>query len=60
MPDVLMSGHHAEIKRWRKREALRRTLASRPELLAAAELDSEEREMLRALMEERGAEYGRD
>jgi len=60
VPDVLMSGHHAEIKRWRKREALRRTLASRPELLAAAELDSEEREMLRALMEERGAEYGRD
>lgn len=60
VPDVLMSGHHAEIRRWRKREALRRTLLSRPELLAAAELDSEEREMLRALMEERGAEYGRD
>jgi tRNA (guanine37-N1)-methyltransferase len=60
VPDVLMSGHHAEIRRWRKREALRRTLESRPELLADAELDSEEREMLRALMEERGAEYGRD
>jgi len=58
VPDVLMSGHHAEIRRWRKREALRRTLASRPELLAGAELDSEEREMLRALMEERGAVYG--
>ena len=59
VPDVLMSGHHAEIRRWRKREALRRTLACRPDLLAAAELDDEEREILRALMDERGADHGR-
>jgi hypothetical protein len=32
----------------------------RPDLLPAAELDDEEREMLRALMDERGAEDGRD
>jgi tRNA (guanine37-N1)-methyltransferase len=60
VPDVLLSGNHAEIRRWRKREALVRTLALRPDLLPAADLDSEEREMLRALMEERGTEHGRD
>jgi len=60
VPDVLLSGNHAEIRRWRMREALSRTLALRPDLLPTAELDSEEREILRALMEERGAEHGRD
>ncbi len=58
VPDVLLSGHHAEIRRWRKREALRRTLARRPELLERAELDDEERALLREL-EQEGAEYGR-
>lgn len=60
VPEVLLSGHHADIRRWRKREALARTLAARPDLLPAAELDDEEREILRALMDERGAEHGRD
>ena len=35
VPDVLLSGNHAEIRRWRKREALSRTLERRPDLLAA-------------------------
>lgn len=60
VPEVLMSGHHAEIRRWRRREALRRTLAQRPDLVPKAELDDEERDMLRALMEERGSDHGRD
>jgi tRNA (guanine37-N1)-methyltransferase len=60
VPDVLLSGNHADIRRWRKREALARTLALRPDLLPSAELDDEEREILRALMDERGAEHGRD
>jgi len=60
VPDVLLSGNHADIRRWRTREALARTLALRPELLPTAELDDEEREILRALMDERGAEHGRD
>jgi tRNA (guanine37-N1)-methyltransferase len=60
VPEVLLSGHHADIRRWRKREALARTLAVRPDLLPAAELDDEEREILRALMDERGADHGRD
>ncbi|HUR35002.1 MAG TPA: tRNA (guanosine(37)-N1)-methyltransferase TrmD [Vicinamibacterales bacterium] len=49
VPDVLLSGNHAEIRRWRKREALARTLARRPELLAHADLDDEERKLLREL-----------
>jgi tRNA (guanine37-N1)-methyltransferase len=53
VPDVLVSGHHAEIRRWRKREAVRRTLERRPDLVERAELDDEEREILDELMKER-------
>ena len=53
VPDVLLSGNHAEIRRWRKREAISRTLARRPDLLAEAMLDDEEREILRELVAER-------
>lgn len=49
VPDVLVSGHHAEIRRWRKRAALERTLQQRPELVEHAQLDDEERELLRAI-----------
>ena len=52
VPDVLLSGNHAEIRRWRKREAVTRTLRRRPDLLASAELDDEEREILRQLAAE--------
>ena len=55
VPDVLLSGNHAEIRRWRKREALARTLARRPELLEAASLDDEEQMLLRELRAERNA-----
>jgi tRNA (guanine37-N1)-methyltransferase len=62
VPAVLLSGHHAEIRRWRKREALRRTLERRPDLLLPAELDDEEREMIREWKRdaEEGARDGRD
>ena len=59
VPDVLLSGNHEDIRRWRAREALRQTVKRRPDLLESAELDSEEREMLRALLEKRGADHGR-
>jgi tRNA (guanine37-N1)-methyltransferase len=49
VPEVLLSGHHGEIRRWRRREAVRRTLERRPDLLKGAELDDETREMLRGL-----------
>lgn len=40
VPEVLKSGNHAKIDRWRRDESLRRTLARRPELLADVELDA--------------------
>lgn len=52
VPDVLLSGDHGEIRRWRKQEALKRTLARRPDLveqLDVEELDAEEKVILRAL-----------
>jgi tRNA (guanine37-N1)-methyltransferase len=57
VPDVLTSGNHADIRRWRKREAVSRTLERRPDLLADADLDEEERAILREL---KGAKDGRD
>lgn len=56
VPDVLLSGHHGDIERWRRREALRRTLERRPDLLAGAALDAEQQRMLRDLRDEREAE----
>ncbi len=46
VPEVLTSGHHGEIRRWRRQQALRRTLARRPDLLETAALDDEERRWL--------------
>src|SRR3954470_18680643 len=61
VPDVLVSGHHGEIRKWRKRRALELTLDRRPELLMDAELDVEEQEILRELMEQKkGAPHGHD
>jgi len=54
VPDVLLSGNHAEIRRWRKREAIARTFARRPDLLETATLDEEEQAMLRELLARRG------
>ena len=53
VPDVLLSGHHGEIARWRKRMALRRTLARRPDLIDEAALDEEARVLLEELRQER-------
>jgi tRNA (guanine37-N1)-methyltransferase len=47
VPGVLLSGHHAEIRRWRRETALQRTKERRPDLLATAELDADEREWLK-------------
>jgi tRNA (guanine37-N1)-methyltransferase len=54
VPDVLLSGHHAEIEKWRARERLTRTLTRRPDLIAAAELTEDERRELAALRVTRG------
>ncbi len=46
VPEVLLSGHHAAIARWRREQSLARTLARRPDLLAHAELDKADRAWL--------------
>jgi tRNA (guanine37-N1)-methyltransferase len=49
VPDVLLSGHHAEVARWRRQESLRRTIERRPDLLRGATLSDEDRKFLRSL-----------
>jgi tRNA (guanine37-N1)-methyltransferase len=46
VPEVLLSGNHREIAKWRRRQALQRTLETRPDLLPAARLDEKDRECL--------------
>ena len=46
VPEVLRSGNHEAIARWRRKEALRRTLERRPDLLEEAELDAEDEALL--------------
>jgi tRNA (guanine37-N1)-methyltransferase len=53
-PEVLLSGDHARIARWRRQQSLRRTKALRPDLLAKATLSSEDKEFLATLSEESG------
>ncbi len=49
VPDALLSGHHAEITRWRRQQALRRTWERRPDMLAHARLTEEDLAYLRQL-----------
>jgi tRNA (guanine37-N1)-methyltransferase len=56
VPDVLLSGHHAQIARWRRDERLRRTAVHRPDMIAAldpAGLDARDREVLAAVRSSR-------
>jgi tRNA (guanine37-N1)-methyltransferase len=47
VPDLLLSGHHAQIEIWRRKQALLKTAARRPDLLASASLSKEDREFLK-------------
>lgn len=49
VPDVLKSGHHENIRKWRRKEALRETFLKRPELLEKLELTKEEKEFIEGL-----------
>jgi tRNA (guanine37-N1)-methyltransferase len=51
IPEILLSGHHEKIRKWRKEQALRATRDKRPDLLKSADLDDEAREILRRLSE---------
>ena len=52
VPAVLLSGNHEEVRRWRRKEALRRTLRRRPDLLERSPLSDEDRELLEELARE--------
>ena len=55
-PPVLMSGHHANVERWRRDQSLYRTLKHRPDLLDGVELDKKDRQFLRGLLEKEPVE----
>lgn len=53
VPEVLLSGHHGNVNKWRRQQALRRTFERRPDLLESAPLTAEERALVRAWSEDR-------
>lgn len=52
VPDILLSGNHENIRQWRLKESLKRTLFRRPELLSGLSLNKEQEEMLDSLMKD--------
>ena len=55
VPEVLLSGHHENIRRWRLKQALGRTWLRRPDLLAVRRLNDEESRLLEEFRQESGA-----
>lgn len=53
VPDILLSGNHKEIWRWRRKEALKRTMKRRPDLLKNIELTEEDKKILNELCSEK-------
>lgn len=58
VPDVLMSGHHEQIRRWRLKQALARTSERRPDLLKDRVLSKEEKKLLDEYQREKSASDG--
>jgi len=56
VPEVLRSGNHALIARWRQQQALGRTWLKRPDLLEGVELNKEQRQLLDAFIQEHDAQ----
>ena len=54
VPDVLLNGNHAEINKWRRQQALKKTLENRPDLLEKADLNAKDRAFLAELTENQG------
>lgn len=52
VPDVLLSGHHGHVERWRRKESIRRTMLRRPDLLARFPLTKEDRKLLEEVQRE--------
>lgn len=55
VPEVLLSGHHARIEEWRRRQSLERTLGHRPDLLKDADLSREDISYLETLGYKKGS-----
>lgn len=51
VPDILLSGHHGNIDKWRREKSIERTLERRPDMLKSAELTKKDREYLAKLKE---------
>jgi tRNA (guanine37-N1)-methyltransferase len=58
IPDALLSGHHAQIAAWRREQAIRRTIARRPDMLARAPLTDRERALVERVLAERADAAG--
>jgi tRNA (guanine37-N1)-methyltransferase len=52
VPEVLLSGHHAEIERWRRRKAIEKTLRRRPDLIGNRPLSDSERQQLEEVLKQ--------
>ncbi len=52
VPEVLLSGNHEEIRRWRRKESIRRTILRRPDLMERFQPTKEDTRLIRELMEE--------
>jgi tRNA (guanine37-N1)-methyltransferase len=52
VPETLLNGDHAQIRRWRREQQLRKTLANRPDLLEGATLSKDDRKLLDAIRSE--------
>ena len=56
VPDILLSGHHANVEKWRREQSIIRTLKNRPELLGDAVLSKKEQKFLDELLRQQEAE----
>jgi tRNA (guanine37-N1)-methyltransferase len=52
VPEVLLSGNHEEIRKWRRRQSLRRTVLRRPDLMERFAASTEDRKLVREILEE--------
>mgnify|MGYP002320147948 FL=1 len=53
VPEILLSGHHANVEKWRREQSVIRTALRRPDLLEKAELSEKEKELVKTLVKEK-------
>ena len=60
VPPVLLSGHHANVERWRRRQSVIRTAENRPDLLEQAQLTQEEKELAADILRKTSCHFDAD